>query len=761
MQFVLLFASATAAPTCASTGQGYACHESAPNFAWQPPHAAPLPDPLLAGNSTVLFLRSVSSLSCATWFPSVEKFLTARLTENRFLSIAAPYCGGTIDASGALVPPAAAADRATLLHITALMTSRAISTTPVLRIASAATVRALIADPGSVARLAAALARDASANAYGGYHLALNLSLVDDDAQLGACLAACGASLAPLNRVISVEIASARRDATLARALASMPGGSSVIVRVVASTSTSDFAAFDAAVAAAAAQFAPHGVALSVGLSLAAGAWWGGTGRPSIVDVVQRRGALPRHNIAHVSLDVDWESAAFRSDQSRLDLIQLALFAPFRGGIGMPWETLAPPADGSRATRDAWGTAVAAWRNATRAALGFDGGAAARNASALPYDVPALAEWTQRNWVSPQVMLHDRLLFDRTLGGAWGGDWTVQRWMDDASARWGPVDSVLLWHSYPNIGVDDRSQFAMAESLPGGLVGLKALVAEFHGRGVRVMLPYNPWDTGTAKEPGYSGDAAALTALIEEVGADGFNGDTMFGIDESFYAPSVKAGRPIALQPECSADARAGSRAPPDSPIPGVYGAAHGLTLAQNPLSWAYFGYLPPGRYPCANASATCPGGVLDSVVPMSSKVAGVGPPLVSRYRQLESRHMAQICERWATARRDGLHHAFLNGMGYVPWENGELFRFEEEIRTRCSLAHAHAAHPLLPRQLQRPSQSGASGTRFRKETAPRCGARCTRCATSMAMLSAARSSRSSQHRSSRESTARASTESL
>ena len=44
----------------------------------------------------------------------------------------------------------------------------------------------------------------------------------------------------------------------------------------------------------------------------------------------------------------------YAGDQSRLDLIQLVLFAPFRGGIGMPWETLSPPADGTAATNAAW-----------------------------------------------------------------------------------------------------------------------------------------------------------------------------------------------------------------------------------------------------------------------------------------------------------------------------------------------------------------------------------------------------------------------
>ena len=52
-----------------------------------------------------------------------------------------------------------------------------------------------------------------------------------------------------------------------------------------------------------------------------------------------------------------------------------------------------------------------------------------------------------------QVMLHDRFLFNRS-----SNQWTVPRFLRDVGARYGQLDSVLVWHSYPNIGVDDRSQ---------------------------------------------------------------------------------------------------------------------------------------------------------------------------------------------------------------------------------------------------------------------------------------------------------------
>ena len=47
--------------------------------------------------------------------------------------------------------------------------------------------------------------------------------------------------------------------------------------------------------------------------------------------------------------------------------------------------------------------------------------------------------------------------------------------------RYGGVDSLLLWQGYPNIGLDDKNQFEMTESLPGGLAGLKDLVSQVTG----------------------------------------------------------------------------------------------------------------------------------------------------------------------------------------------------------------------------------------------------------------------------------------
>jgi hypothetical protein len=83
-----------------------------------------------------------------------------------------------------------------------------------------------------------------------------------------------------------------------------------------------------------------------------------------------------------------------------------------------------------------------------------------------------------------------------------------------------------------------------------------------------------------------------LISLLELTGADGFNGDTMFGINASFYEESIKPSKgPVALQPECGEDMRHmlltnGSRA-------NMFET--GGTLAYNPLSWNYWGTIGPG----------------------------------------------------------------------------------------------------------------------------------------------------------------------
>ena len=262
---------------------------------------------------------------------------------------------------------------------------------------------------------------------------------------------------------------------------------------------------------------------------------------------------------------------------------------------------------------------------------------------AAAYDRPEL-EWTQRDFVQPQVMAHDLFLYDPV-----SSKYTVEKYLNDVESRYGGVDSILFWPTYPNIGVDERNQYDMTRDLPGGLDALRAMIDEFHhhGAGVKVLLPLNPWDNGTRDEG--IPNAQAIAAILNEVGGDGFNGDTMTAPDEEYFEAGLAQGHPLAIEPE--------------------QGVGKELkALAWNVLNWGYW-YDKKGNYTVA--------------------------PGVDRYKWLETRHLTHVCQRWAKDRNNELQYAWLNGDGYESWENvwgvwnGITPRDAEVIRRMAIIARA------------------------------------------------------------------------
>ena len=131
-----------------------------------------------------------------------------------------------------------------------------------------------------------------------------------------------------------------------------------------------------------------------------------------------------------------------------------------------------------------------------------------------------------------------KLFIFRTLYDRETSTWTVDKYLADVRSRYGGIDSVLLWASYPNIGTDDRNQFDMLEDLPGGLEALREAVDQFHAQGVKVLLPYNPWDQGT-RNVGVA-DYEKLVDQIVQTNADGFNGDVMDGVNQTYWDEGIR-----------------------------------------------------------------------------------------------------------------------------------------------------------------------------------------------------------------------------
>lgn len=141
-------------------------------------------------------------------------------------------------------------------------------------------------------------------------------------------------------------------------------------------------------------------------------------------------------------------------------------------GLAAADRTLPGPA--SPADQPRWLANITAWAVATRAAAGYNGSV---------YD--SFLPWTPALYIAPQSHIYDRFLYTPE------GGWTPDLFLDDLQDRYGGIDGALLWASYPNMGVDEDSQFDVFSNLPGGLPAFAAVVARFHERGVRVGLPYN------------------------------------------------------------------------------------------------------------------------------------------------------------------------------------------------------------------------------------------------------------------------------
>ena len=285
-------------------------------------------------------------------------------------------------------------------------------------------------------------------------------------------------------------------------------------------------------------------------------------------------------------------------------------------------------------THQEWLTDLTHWRTERHIRIGYD---------PARYSLPAL-KWAQSSFIQPQMMVHDRYFYDPVQG-----KYTVDRYLDDLDKRYGGIDSVLIWATYPNMGIDDRNQQDMVRSMPGGSEGLMQMVADFHRRGVRVLFPMMMWDQGT-RDPGTPWPDA-VAEFMKQIDADGINGDTQDGVPLAFAQAAEKIDHSLGFEPEVGLADEA---------------------LAWDVLSWGYY-----------------------------FKFAFV--PQVDRFRWLETRHMVHVCDRWNRTKTDNLQFAFFNGAGWESWENiwgiwnGITPRDAEATRRMATIERAIAPFLVSP----------------------------------------------------------------
>ncbi|RYG49402.1 HAD family hydrolase, partial [bacterium] len=235
-----------------------------------------------------------------------------------------------------------------------------------------------------------------------------------------------------------------------------------------------------------------------------------------------------------------------------------------------------------------WRETLRAWREEKR-----------REIDLSSYERPEFA-WMRDGAVCGMAMLFDEEFRD------------VDAYLERHQREFGGLDALVLWQAYPRIGIDRRNQFDHYRLAPG----LKGTVERLHERGVRVFMGYNPWDTGTRREP--VPDAEAIGRIAGEFGFDGVFLDTLPGAPEDLRAVLDRVKPGIVMESELAL---------------AVEGLPH------HHASWAQ--WFEDGEAP----------GVL-------------------RNRWLERGHTMHLVRRWDHDHSGELHLAWMNGTGVLVWEN-------------------------------------------------------------------------------------------
>jgi formylglycine-generating enzyme required for sulfatase activity len=251
----------------------------------------------------------------------------------------------------------------------------------------------------------------------------------------------------------------------------------------------------------------------------------------------------------------------------------------------------------SEAAWDAWHRSMLAERDRVLGAARFD---------------PAVYDDADTAWSDATFRQLFLFLYDTSFYDAGARRYRTRELVATWKARFGRVDEVLLWHAYPRLGFDARTQFDFYRQLPGGLERLRADVCDvLHASGIRVLVDYNPWDAGSHDE---------LAEIVAALDADGVMLDTMTDVPADLARAVRGRRRGVVFAPELR---------------------MKDADLRHARQSWAQW-----------------------------CDVGDASTPSIYRSRWLVPRHRPFAIARWDRSRRRDVVYAFFNGAGLVLWEN-------------------------------------------------------------------------------------------
>jgi len=144
-------------------------------------------------------------------------------------------------------------------------------------------------------------------------------------------------------------------------------------------------------------------------------------------------------------------------------------------------------------------------------------------------------QWIRHTYANTSIMAWDNYYYDCA-----DDSFNLLGFEEYCRELYGGNDFIALWPTWPTLGVDQRNQWDLYRSLPGGMEKIRSLAEGLQNSGSRLFICYNPWDQSTRDEE----HARGMASIIKATKADGVVLDTR---GESSYelqhaADSVRPG---------------------------------------------------------------------------------------------------------------------------------------------------------------------------------------------------------------------------
>ena len=134
--------------------------------------------------------------------------------------------------------------------------------------------------------------------------------------------------------------------------------------------------------------------------------------------------------------------------------------------------------------------------------------------------------WIKKNYITHFTFAYGKEIFDYKKTKL-----NIKKIIKDGK-EFGGYDSLIFWHQYPRLGLDNTNQWDLYKYLPEELNSIKKIVEICHRNGIKFFIPFKPWDVRSNESLDYH--AKSLEHFITKTNIDGFFLDTMSSLPESF-----------------------------------------------------------------------------------------------------------------------------------------------------------------------------------------------------------------------------------